>query len=66
MLRTQLKEEIGKLAGLRDVGETIALKIVKMVGGGVQLIEGTKDVKVLRARTLYSSLRSSGKFCWGR
>lgn len=54
--RSQLKEWQGKLTGLRDEGEKITLRLVK-----VQDLWKERDGKTLAAWALYEGLRREGK-----
>ncbi|CAG8959805.1 hypothetical protein HYFRA_00001713, partial [Hymenoscyphus fraxineus] len=56
--REQLKEWTGKLTGLRDEGEKITLKLVKM---GDLWWEGARDAKALGALALYEGLKRVGR-----
>ncbi len=56
--REQLKEWAGKLTGLRDEGEKITLKLVKVED---LWREGARDAKALSALALWEGLRRSGK-----
>jgi len=56
--REQLKEWTGKLTGLRDHGERITLKLVKMQD---LWREGGRDGKTLAAVALWEGLRREGK-----
>jgi ADP-sugar diphosphatase len=56
--RKQLGEWTGKLTGLREDGEMITLKLVKMED---LWREGLRDAKALSALTLYDGLMRSGK-----
>jgi len=56
--RAQLKEWTGKLTGLRDEGEKITLKLVKLED---LWWEGGRDAKALCAWGLYSGLVKAGK-----
>lgn len=56
--RKQLKEWTGKLTGLRDEGEKITLKLVKLDD---LWLEGARDAKALGAFALYQGLRRTGK-----
>lgn len=56
--RSQLKEWTGKLTGLRDEGEKITLKLVKLED---LWWEGARDAKALGALALWEGLRRSGK-----
>ncbi|XXH02648.1 hypothetical protein Hte_009029 [Hypoxylon texense] len=56
--REQLKEWTGKLTGLRDHGEMITLKLVKMKD---LWREGARDAKCLAALALWEGLRRQGK-----
>lgn len=56
--RQQLKEFQGKLTGLRDEGEKITLKIVKLQD---LWKEGCRDGKTLAAWALYCGLKAEGK-----
>lgn len=56
--RAQLKEWTGKLTGLRDEGEKITLKLVKMED---LWREGGRDAKCLAAVALWEGLRREGK-----
>jgi len=56
--RDQLKEWTGKLTGLRDEGEKITLKLVKLED---LWVEGARDAKTLGAWALYDGLRRAGK-----
>ncbi|KAL3423997.1 NUDIX domain-containing protein [Phlyctema vagabunda] len=56
--RVQLQEWTGKLTGLRDEGEKITLKLVKLED---LWWEGARDAKALGAWALWSGLRNSGK-----
>ncbi|TKA65049.1 hypothetical protein B0A49_11609 [Cryomyces minteri] len=56
--RDQLKEWQGKLSGLRDEGEKIKLKLVKLED---LWREGGRDAKALAGWALYEGLRKEGK-----
>lgn len=56
--REQLKEWQGKLTGLRDEGEKITLKVVRLED---LWREGARDGKTLAAWALYQGLKSEGK-----
>lgn len=56
--REQLKEWTGKLTGLRDEGEKITLRLVKLED---LWREGGRDSKALGAWALYEGLRKEGK-----
>ena len=56
--REQLKEWTGKLTGLRDEGEKITLKLVKLED---LWWEAGRDAKALSAWALYRGLKTSGK-----
>jgi len=56
--REQLKEWTGKLTGLRDEGEKITLKLVKIED---LWREGARDAKALCAWALWDGLRREGK-----
>lgn len=56
--REQLKEWTGKLTGLREEGEKITLKLVKLED---LWREGARDAKALAAWALWEGLRRSGK-----
>ena len=56
--RDQLKEWTGKLTGLRDEGEKITLKLVKLED---LWKEGARDSKALGAWALYEGLQKEGK-----
>ncbi|KAK5127837.1 hypothetical protein LTR85_004954 [Meristemomyces frigidus] len=56
--RADLQEFRGKLTGLRDEGEKITLKVVKLEE---LWREGARDAKTLAAWALYQGLRSEGK-----
>lgn len=56
--REQLKEWTGKLTGLRDEGEKITLKLVKLED---LWLEGARDAKALGAWSLFEGLKRSGK-----
>jgi ADP-sugar diphosphatase len=56
--REQLKEWEGRLTGLRDHGERITLKLVKMKD---LWKEGSRDAKCLAAVALWEGLRREGK-----
>jgi len=56
--RSQLAEWTGKLTGLRDEGEKIKLKLVKLED---LWLEGARDAKALAAWALYDGLKRSGK-----
>lgn len=56
--RSQLKEWQGKLTGLREHGEKITLKLVRLEDVWK---EGGRDAKVLSAWALYEGLRREGK-----
>jgi len=56
--RAQLKEWTGKLTGLRDHGEKITLKLVKLED---LWWEGARDAKALCALALWEGLRKNGK-----
>lgn len=56
--REQLKEWTGKLTGLREHGERITLKLVKMKD---LWREGGRDAKCLAALALWEGLRREGK-----
>jgi len=57
--RAQLKEWSGKLTGLRDQGEKITLKLVKLED---LWWEGARDAKALAAWALWEGLRREGNF----
>lgn len=56
--RKQLKDWQGKLTGLRDHGEKITLKVVRLEN---LFREGGRDSKVLAAVAMYEGLRREGK-----
>lgn len=56
--RDQLKDWQGKLTGLRDHGEKITLKVVRLEDLWRQ---GARDGKTLAAWALYEGLRKEGK-----
>jgi 8-oxo-dGTP pyrophosphatase MutT (NUDIX family) len=56
--RSQLKEWTGKLTGLRDEGEKITLKLIKLED---LWLEGARDAKALAAWALWEGLKRSGK-----
>lgn len=56
--REQLKEWTGKLTGLREEGEKITLKLVKLED---LWREGARDAKALGAWALWEGLRRNGK-----
>ena len=56
--RSELQEFQGKLTGLRDEGEKITLKVVKLEN---LWKEGARDGKTLAALALYQGLRDEGK-----
>jgi ADP-sugar diphosphatase len=56
--RGQLKEWEGKLTGLRDEGEKISLKLVRLED---LWREGARDAKALAAWSLYEGLKRTGK-----
>ena len=56
--REQLKEWTGKLTGLREEGEKITLKLVKLED---LWREGARDAKALGAWALWEGLKRSGK-----
>ena len=56
--REKLKEFAGKLTGLRDHGEKITLKCVRL---DELWKEGARDAKTLAAWALYEGLRREGK-----
>lgn len=56
--RSQLKEWRGKLTGLRDHGEKITLKVVRLED---LWREGARDSKALSAWAIYEGLRREGK-----
>lgn len=56
--RAQLRDWTGKLTGLRDSGEKITLKLVKMQD---LWREGARDAKCLAALALWEGLRKEGK-----
>jgi 8-oxo-dGTP pyrophosphatase MutT (NUDIX family) len=56
--RAQLEELQGKLTGLRDEGEKITLKIIRLED---LWREGCRDGKTLAAWALYSGLKADGK-----
>lgn len=56
--RAQLKEWTGKLTGLRDSGEKITLKLVKLED---LWWEAARDAKALSAFALYNGLLGAGK-----
>jgi ADP-sugar diphosphatase len=56
--RKELESWQGKLTGLRDEGENITLKIVKLKD---LWKEGVRDGKTLAAVALYNGLKGSGK-----
>lgn len=55
--RSELREFQGKLTGLRDEGEKITLKVVKLAD---LWREGARDAKTLAAWALYQGLKSEG------
>ncbi|CZR62892.1 related to nucleoside diphosphate-sugar hydrolase of the MutT (NUDIX) family [Phialocephala subalpina] len=58
VLREELDSWTGRLTGLRDEGEKITLKLVKLEN---LWREGARDAKALGAWALYDGLRRSGK-----
>ncbi|KAI9743390.1 MAG: hypothetical protein M1818_003236 [Claussenomyces sp. TS43310] len=56
--RSQLKEWTGRLTGLRDHGEKITLKLVRLED---LWQEGARDAKALGAYALYQGLKSVGR-----
>lgn len=56
--RSQLNEWTGKLTGLRDEGEKITLKLVRLED---LWWEGARDAKALGAWALFEGLRKAGK-----
>lgn len=56
--RKELEEFRGKLTGLRDAGEKITLKVVKLDD---LWKEGARDAKTLSACALYQGLKKEGK-----
>lgn len=56
--REQLKEWTGKLTGLRDEGEKITLKLVRLED---LWWEGARDAKALGAWSLFEGLKRGGK-----
>jgi ADP-sugar diphosphatase len=56
--REQLKEWTGKLTGLRDEGEKITLKLIKLED---LWWEGARDAKALGAWSLFQGLKQAGK-----
>jgi ADP-sugar diphosphatase len=58
MPRSQIQELEGKLTGLRDEGEKITLKLVKLQDVWKY---GGRDGKTLAAMALYSGLKAEGK-----
>jgi 8-oxo-dGTP pyrophosphatase MutT (NUDIX family) len=56
--RGQLREWTGKLTGLREEGEKITLKLVRLED---LWREGARDAKALGAWSLYEGLKRSGK-----
>jgi ADP-sugar diphosphatase len=56
--RQEIEEWEGKLTGLREEGEKIKLKIVKLQD---LWKEGARDAKALSALALYTSLKQNGK-----
>ncbi|KAF4553236.1 Hypothetical protein D9617_7g029630 [Elsinoe fawcettii] len=56
--RSQLQDWQGKLTGLRDHGEKITLKVVKLED---LWREGARDAKSLSALALYNGLKGAGK-----
>ncbi|KAF2220186.1 nudix hydrolase 14 [Elsinoe ampelina] len=56
--RSQLQDWQGKLTGLRDHGEKITLKVVRLED---VWREGARDAKALAALALYQGLRGAGK-----
>jgi ADP-sugar diphosphatase len=56
--REQLKEWTGKLTGIRDEGEKITLKLVRLED---LWHEGARDSKALGAWSLFEGLKRSGK-----
>lgn len=56
--REQLKEWTGKLTGLRDEGEKITLKLVRLQD---LWWEGARDAKALSALSLFEGLKRDGK-----
>ncbi|GAM87166.1 hypothetical protein ANO11243_051870 [Dothideomycetidae sp. 11243] len=56
--RTEMEELKGKLSGLREEGEMITLKIVKLKD---LWREGARDAKALSALALYEGLQREGK-----
>ena len=55
--RNEIEEWQGKLTGLREEGEKITLKIVKLQD---LWKEGARDAKALSALALYTSLKQNG------
>ncbi|KAG9232274.1 NUDIX family hydrolase-like protein [Amylocarpus encephaloides] len=56
--REQLKEWTGKMTGLRDEGEKITLKLIKVED---LWWEGARDAKALSALALWENLKRTGK-----
>ena len=56
--RKQLKEWTGKLTGLRDEGEKITLKLIRIED---LWLEGARDAKALGAWALWEGLKRCGK-----
>jgi 8-oxo-dGTP pyrophosphatase MutT (NUDIX family) len=56
--RSTLKEWTGRLTGLRDEGEKITLKLVRVED---LWFEGARDAKALGALALWEGLKRSGK-----
>ena len=56
--RSDLQEFQGKLTGLRDEGEKITLKVVRLAD---LWKEGARDAKALAALALYHGLKAEGK-----
>lgn len=56
--RSTLKEWTGRLTGLRDEGEKITLKLVKVED---LWFEGARDAKALSALALWEGLKRNGK-----
>jgi ADP-sugar diphosphatase len=56
--RSQLKEWTGKLTGLRDEGEKITLKLVRLED---LWFEAARDAKALAAWALWEGLKRNGK-----